>query len=148
MNMNRRFFMKTLAVTSALLASAQSFAAWPKAAFAAKTKDDAIATAIGSTPIDAGDKIKIKAPPIAENGQVVPVTITSTLDNVTNITIFAADNPNPLSATFTLTEHVDAKITTKIKMAKTSDIIAVVKANGVDYIASKNVKVTKGGCGG
>jgi sulfur-oxidizing protein SoxY len=51
-------------------------------------------------------------------------------------------------ASFNLSEGSKAYVSTRIKMGKTSDVIALVEANGKVYAARKNVKVTIGGCGG
>jgi len=100
----------------------------------------------GDSP-EAGD-IKIKAPDIAENGAVVPVTVSTGLENVESISILAAKNGNPLIASFNLGEGAEPFVSTRIKMGATADVIALVKAGGKLYSAKKEVKVTIGGCGG
>jgi len=114
--------------------------------FDAKSVDDTL-KAMAVTPETSKD-ITIKAPEIAENGAVVPVTISSTLPGVTEISILVAANPNPLAATFTLPDGTQPMASTRIKMSKTSDVIAIVKAGGKAYTAKQEVKVTIGGCGG
>ena len=42
----------------------------------------------------------------------------------------------------------DPTITTRVKMGQSSNIVALVKADGKYYVAAKEVKVTLGGCGG
>ncbi|HQZ04148.1 MAG TPA: thiosulfate oxidation carrier protein SoxY [Thauera sp.] len=37
---------------------------------------------------------------------------------------------------------------TRVKMGQTSDVYAVVKADGKFYMSKKEIKVTLGGCGG
>jgi sulfur-oxidizing protein SoxY len=103
---------------------------------------------MGSDQLSASDAIKLKAPDIAENGAVVPVTVSSTLGNVTAISIIASANQSPLTSSFQLTSVCEAFVSTRIKMGKTADVIAVVKADGKLYSATKEVKVTIGGCGG
>lgn len=123
-------------------------AAWPKAAFGADTTADAIAKLFGASDAAPSSEIKIKAPDIAENGAVVPVTVSTTLKDVESIAIIAEKNPSPLAAAFNLGETANGFISTRIKMGKTSNVVAVVKAGGKLYSASKEVKVTIGGCGG
>jgi sulfur-oxidizing protein SoxY len=68
--------------------------------------------------------------------------------NVSAISIIAASNPGPLTSTYMLSSVSEPFVSTRIKMAKTGDIIAVIKADGKLYSATKEVKVTIGGCGG
>jgi sulfur-oxidizing protein SoxY len=90
----------------------------------------------------------LKAPDIAENGAVVPISVESSLPNVKRIIILVEENPTPMTAAFNLGEGVKADVSTRIKMGKTSNVVALVESNGNIYAARKNVKVTIGGCGG
>ena len=54
----------------------------------------------------------------------------------------------PLAANFNLKGSAQGFVATRIKMQKTSAVIAVVKAGGKAFSARKEVKVTIGGCGG
>lgn len=132
-----------------LLTSPQALAAWPKNAFAGESVDDVMAALFDGkvTPVDSGDII-LKAPDIAENGAVVPISVESSLPNVSRIIILVEKNPTPMTASFNLGEGVKADVSTRIKMGTTSDVIALVESNGNVYAARKNVKVTIGGCGG
>jgi len=153
--MQRRHFLKNtmatgavaLAATSGLLAPIRVLA-WNKAAFDAKDVKSAMTGAIGTDSTKTSDKIKIKAPDIAENGAVVPVTISSTLSDVKSITIISEKNGTPLIAKFNLKGKAEAFVSTRIKMGKTSNVIAICESGGTFYSASKEVKVTIGGCGG
>jgi sulfur-oxidizing protein SoxY len=118
-----------------------------KAAFDAKNVKDAIA-ALGAAPAAGGAKITITSPDIAENGAVVPVGVTSDLPGTTEIYILVEKNPNPLAAGFTIPDGTEANVQTRVKMGQSSNIHAVVKANGKLYAAVKETKVTLGGCGG
>lgn len=123
-------------------------AAWNKTAFSSKTMDDAL-TAMGAiNPEKNGVFIQLTVPEIAENGAIVPVSVVSTLPNVEQITIFADKNPNVMAANFVFPPGTEGVVTTRVKMAKTSNIVALVKADGKFYIIAKEVKVTAGGCGG
>ncbi len=154
--MNRRLLLKGtatagvvgVAVASGLLTPRGALAAWPKAAFDADTLDATMAS-LGATgdPEDSSD-ITIKAPDIAENGAVVPISVTANMGAVEKISIIAENNPAPLAATFDLGTGAQGFVSTRIKMGKTSNVIALVQADGKLYKASKEVKVTIGGCGG
>ncbi len=92
-------------------------------------------------------KVKLKAPAIAENGAVVPVTISSKLAGKT-VALFQDANPESLVAVFTVPANGVIDYSLRIKMAKTGKVVAVVEVDGKLYSASANVKVTAGGCGG
>ena len=87
-------------------------------------------------------------PEIAENGAIVPVTVASTLPNVEQISIFVDKNPNVMAANFIFPAGTESMVTTRVKMAQTSSVVALVKADGKFYRTAKEVKVTAGGCGG
>jgi sulfur-oxidizing protein SoxY len=123
-------------------------AAWPQAAFTAKSVADALG-ALGEGGESAESaQIKIKAPDIAENGAVVPVTVSTDLGSVDSISILAEQNNNPLTSRYELGAQTEGYVSTRIKMGKTSQVLAVVNSGGKLYRASKEVKVTIGGCGG
>ena len=155
MTMKRRMFLKGslaagtvgVAVGAGLLTPGTVLAAWPKAAFEAKTVDDGL-KGIGMSGATHSDDIKIKAPDIAENGAVVPVTISTKMAGVTNIAIVIAKNGTPLSSSYDLGKGAQGYISTRVKMGKTSDVMAIVKAGGKVLSNKKEVKVTIGGCGG
>jgi len=154
--MKRRSFLKgtlagstvAIAASAGLLAPSQVLAAWPKAAFEAKTVPEAIMGVAGTDTTKASADISIKAPDIAENGAVVPVTIDTSIAGVESIAIVISNNGTPLAANFKLSSSAKGYVSTRVKMGKTSDVIAVVKAGGNVYSAKKEVKVTIGGCGG
>ena len=87
-------------------------------------------------------------PDIAENGALVPITVTSSLPKTESIAILVEKNPNSLAANFNVLAGMDPFISTRVKMGQTSDIYALVKADGRYYYAKKEIKVTIGGCGG
>ena len=120
---------------------------------AAEDTDKMIMDFAGGTP--ATGKITLNAPEIAENGNTVPVSIEvesamSGDDMVDSVIILAEGNPNPAVATFHFTElSGTAAATTRIRLAKTQNVIAVVKMkDGSTFMDKKEVKVTIGGCGG
>ena len=120
---------------------------YPEEAFKAKNEADAIKALYGKAP-ETSDKVKMDAPEIAENGAVVPVSVTTTLADVTSITFLVSENPVVLVASYHIPAGTLPSVANRIKMAKTSNVIAVVEAGGKLYSATKEVKVTVGGCGG
>ena len=157
MNTTRRTILATalgitaLGITSftGLLTTPEAQAAWPKNAFASDSMNDVVKDLFdGKAVIENADNITLKAPDIAENGAVVPINVKTSLSGVTQIAILVADNPLPMTASFKLGQGAKADVSTRIKMGKTSDVIALVEANGKVYSTTKNIKVTIGGCGG
>jgi sulfur-oxidizing protein SoxY len=156
MNLLRRKFLKTAtyigattaAIGSGVLLPQRVLGAYNAAAFEARDVSGALTASLGSDQHTASDAIKLKAPDIAENGAVVPVTVSSSLSNVEAISIIASANPVPLTSIYQLSSVSEAFVSTRIKMIKTADVIAVIKADGKLYSATKEVKVTIGGCGG
>jgi sulfur-oxidizing protein SoxY len=155
MNNLRRTFLKltggvgalAAAYAAGLVASGQAWAAtWNKAGFDAKTLAD-VMKSLGATGATESKDIIITAPDIAENGAVVPVAITSKLPNTQQISIVAEKNPFPLAATFDVAGGGEGYVSARIKMGQTSDVWAVVKADGKYFTARKEVKITVGGCG-
>lgn len=151
--MKRRHFLQGTvaagaAVSTGLLTPQMVLAAEEEkvSAFSAKSVEDVLKT-MAAEPEESTD-IKIKAPEIAENGAVVPLTVSSTIEGVSEISILISNNPTPMAANFKLGEGAIAKAATRVKMGKTSDVIAVVKTADKTYMTKKEVKVTIGGCGG
>jgi len=133
------------------LSATPAFAAandkYPEDAFKQKTGADAIKALYGKT-AEASDKVKLDAPEIAENGAVVPIAVATTLANVTSISFFVSENPNALAASYVIPEGTTPAVANRLKMAKTCNVIAIVESGGKLYSATKEVKVTVGGCGG
>jgi sulfur-oxidizing protein SoxY len=122
-------------------------AEWNKPAFDARNMSDGL-KAIGSDNLIESSDIAFNAPEIAENGAVVPVEISSSIAGTETIYIFAEKNPQPLVASFDFPAGTEAFVETRIKMAETAILRVVVKASAKFYTASREVKVTIGGCGG
>lgn len=114
--------------------------------FDAKTLDDALKF-LGGTPTDSKD-IVITSPDIAENGAVVPVAVSSNIPKTQEIYILVEKNPNPLTATFAIPDGTDPYVSVRTKMGESTNVYAVVKADGKLYSAFRETKVTLGGCGG
>jgi len=154
--MKRRIFLKGslatgaagMAISAGLLTPRMVLAAWPKEAFEATSVDAAVNGLYGSSTFTDSDKIQLKAPDIAENGSVVPITVSTGISGAESISIIAEKNSTPLAASFTLGTGTQGFVSTRIKMGKTASVIAVVKAGDKLYSTGKEVKVTIGGCGG
>ena len=154
MTMNRRDFVESGAMMAVLAAigllDSKAWAqqpAWNKAAFETKNLADTI-KALGGTASSNSNDIVMNTPDIAENGAVVPVGVTSKIPGTTQIYVLVEKNPNMLAAGFTVPAGTEPNVQTRIKMAQTSNVLAVVKANNQFFVATKEVKVTLGGCGG
>ncbi|WP_338846377.1 thiosulfate oxidation carrier protein SoxY [Massilia sp. W12] len=119
---------------------------WNGRAFEAKTLADVL-QALGGDKFEVSPLLQLNAPDIAENGAVVPVGVSSSA-NLSKIAILVEKNPNPLSAAFDLAPGTLAQVSTRVKMGATSTVHALALADGKWLLASKEIKVTLGGCGG
>lgn len=153
MNQQRRKVVKLggmlgLMVGAGLISAEQALAQSARnKAFEAKSLEETMTLLGGGAPATSAD-IVITAPDIAENGAVVPVGVTSKIPNTQSVYILVEKNPNALAAGFTIPAGTDPAVSTRVKMAQTSNVHAVVKADNKLYVATKEVKVTLGGCGG
>lgn len=150
-NTKRRSLLTSASAFGILLAagvitSEQAMAADVRAGFDAKTLAEAL-TVLGGTAVDSKE-LTITTPDIAENGAVVPVTVNSSLPNTTEIFIFVEKNPTPLAAVFMIPPDTESVVQTRLKMGQSTNVLVVVKAGGKLFSASKETKVTLGGCGG
>jgi sulfur-oxidizing protein SoxY len=137
-----------LAAGAGLLRSGAALAAaWNKPAFESKAVADAVKSLGAANLIESKD-IVITAPDIAENGAVVPIAVASRIPNSQSISIIAEKNPFPLTSTYDILNGGDAYVSVRLKIGQTSNVRAVVKADGKFYTAVKEVKITIGGCGG
>ncbi len=128
-------------------ASALFVAGLPKQSAAAATSDELIAAFTGGAEIGTGD-IKLTAPEIAENGNTVPIEVSS--DTAAEILVLAMGNPTPSVATFKFGKLAASRAaSTRIRLAGTQDVVAIAKLDDGSFVqASSTVKVTIGGCGG
>lgn len=121
---------------------------WNKSAFETHSVDETLKVLNGGTPAQSKDIVFFSTPDIAENGAVVPIGITSSIPKTESVAILVEKNPNTLAAVFDIPAGTDPSLSTRIKMGQTSNVYALVKADGKYYVASKEIKVTLGGCGG
>jgi sulfur-oxidizing protein SoxY len=143
--MNRR---SLLAFLGLLLAKPLTvLAAWNEQAFGAKTAADALKT-IGAAGAAPSKDIVIEAPQIAENGAVVPIEISSNIPGTSSIAVVIEKNPFPLASKFEFKDGALPFVKLNVKMGETSDVRVVAVAGGRQYFATREIKVTIGGCGG
>src|ERR1700677_1057677 len=120
---------------------------WPEDAFRQKTEAEGLRVLYGKQ-VEVSGKVTLEAPEIAENGAVVPISVSTALAGVTTISILVPENAYTLAASYKFAEGTMPSIGCRLKMAKTSNVVAIVESEGKLYAASKEVKVTLGGCGG
>lgn len=135
-------FVALMSLPKALLAGA-----WPQKAFESTEAREALTDLFGTDQTTPSGEITLKAPVIAENGAVVPVSVKTSLQGVESICIVVENNPRPLAISFELPPETLPDIACRIKMGETSKVMAVVKTNDGIFSSSKEVKVTIGGCG-
>ena len=153
--MNRRNFIKnsmlfagSLVAVPSLIISGKAYAAWPEKSFDIKDLTESVSSVYGHSNLEESSKVRLKAPEIAENGAIVPINVSTSLDNVESIMIFVENNPQPLSSGYKLTSLSEPSIGTRLKMGKSSNVMAAVKSGDKVYTSTQEVKVTIGGCGG
>jgi len=158
MNTQRREILKTgggvtlltLVAAAGWLKPGDALAAdaWNKAAFETKSLADTVKALGGSTPAQSNDVTFVQTPDIAENGAVVPIGVASAIPKTESIAILIEKNPNMLAAVFDIPPGTEPSLSTRVKMGQSSNVYALVKADGKYYVASKEIKITIGGCGG
>jgi sulfur-oxidizing protein SoxY len=153
LDVNKRNFLRLSAMFGMTVAigiygsSNAKAAEWKAADFSAKNLKDALKE-IGVDDYTMSSDVAINSAEIAENGAVVPVSVSSVIPNTEYMAIFVEKNPNPLAAAFNIPAGTVSNIKTRIKMGETSKVFVLAKANGKWFAASKEIKVTLGGCGG
>ncbi|WP_411727039.1 thiosulfate oxidation carrier protein SoxY [Methyloglobulus sp.] len=152
MKVNRRKFLKTSIALSAagvgLLESSVANAEWTAADFALGPLDATMKQLFKGKPIVETDKIDLNIPEIAENGALVPVSVTTSLKDIQGIAILVEQNPVPLAIQVELMPELEPFMSARLKMANTSFVFALVETEKICYSFKKKVKVTIGGCGG
>ena len=136
-----------LAATGMLNPEVALAADWNQKAFEAKNVKDALDALGAGAAVESGD-IVMTAPEIAENGAVVPIAAVSKIPGTESISILIAKNPTALAASFDIPAGTEPAVSTRVKLAQSTDVHILVKAQGKYYITKKEVKVTIGGCGG
>lgn len=122
--------------------------AWPSNAFHAEDLDTAISELFGAAAAQDTDHIRLTAPDIAENGRIVPVELETDLPGARTMAVLSDGNPFPLLARAQVTPAVAPRVSVRVKMGQSANLIALVEADGGLYRTTRAVKVTAGGCGG
>lgn len=136
-----------LATAGLLRPGSAQAADWNPKAFEAKNIKDALDALGAGNPANSND-IVMTAPEIAENGAVVPVAAESKIPGTEMMAFLIAKNPTALAASFDIPSGTEASVSTRVKLATTTDVHVLVKAQGKYYMTKKEIKVTIGGCGG
>ena len=137
-----------LFVSAGLVSPSHAQGAWNQTAFTAKGVADVVKGLGGSATAPTKDVSWGSTPEIAENGAVVPIAIESKIPKTESISILVEKNPSSLTASFTIPPGTDPNVSTRVKMGETSMVHALIKSDGKYYVASREIKVTLGGCGG
>jgi sulfur-oxidizing protein SoxY len=154
--MNRRLFLRSgLAAGQTLLAAQVALLwptcvlaeDWPADAFHATSYAQAAQLLFGGETVEESDRVRLAAKPIAENGATVPVGIETDLPGPLIVTFFSVKNPTPALARFRLTPELGGYLDTRIKMAATGNVVAVVTSGGRHYATRREIQVVAGGCG-
>ncbi len=155
MNTIRRMLLKGTAagavlaagVGTGLLTIKNAFAAaWPQNAFASGSdQEDALEALHQRADASTDDRITIEAPDTAENGASVPITVNAAIDDIQSVSVFSEKNDVPLVAHYEFLGENHAYVSTRIKMADTGNVTAVVKSGNGLYKASRSVNVPVGG---
>ncbi|CAK0766840.1 sulfur-oxidizing protein SoxY [Gammaproteobacteria bacterium] len=144
-NVLRMMAMIGLMASTGLITQAQALE-WNSQAFDGKNMDDVL-KALGGGSANQSAEVMLELPDIAENGAVVPVGVSTSL-NAQEIAIIVEKNPKPLAAHFILPAGAEPFVATRVKVKETSNVHALVKVDGKWLFVTKEVKVTHGGCGG
>ncbi len=145
--MNRRnFLLRFSASAAALCCPFPVVAARPENVFGSDDLQKSLDALLGGqTPADKG--VTLTVPKIAENGAQVRVAVETDLPGVETISLLVEKNPVPLTSQFVFSGRSKPSVAVNLKVRETSNIIALVKADGKFYRAVSEVRVTAGGCG-
>ena len=124
----------------------RGLANWNKKAFHSKQYQKSLESLFGSKVLETSNNIKIQAPDVAENGTSVPITVSTSIKEIENLSIFIENNPLPLIASYKLSKHAIPNFSVRVKIAKSSPIHVVVKSQGKLISSSKKIHVSVGGC--
>jgi thiosulfate oxidation carrier complex protein SoxZ len=155
MSITRRRFIDlavsgAVATTSfaAVLALARTArAALPPQTFFAGSPGEAIRAVLGTDRSALDRAVQLKVAAIVETADMVPVSVWARLDQVESITLVADKNPDPILAHYRLAPRLAPYVATRVRLAQSSDLHALVKAGGTLHRATRYVQVSVGGCG-
>ena len=146
----RRALTRFVALCAASLCGLRALAAphrRPDRAFAQEDVAATLRELYGRDDIAVSAAIRIGVAKLAENGAVVPVKVEVDLPHVEEIALIATRNPVPLIARFACGPRTRPFVATRVKLAETSEILAVVRRGEELLLARAPVEVTVGGCG-
>lgn len=148
MPISRRMFVQVSLAGAALGAATArtGTAGLPAQAGGAKSATAAIRAALGSMAIVPDDAVKVSAAEVAEIGDVVPVSVHADLPRIESITLVADKNPVPVIAVYRMAPEVEGFLATRIKLAATGSVMALVNSGGKLHMGSKTVEVGLSGC--
>jgi len=136
-----------LGVRSGVLRLREAMAAWPRQAFEGDSVSAALQALYGSQHTRGSDEIGIDIPDLAENGAVVPIKINTTITGVEELCIFGDKNPVPLIARFVFSTRAAPPVSTRIKLADSSNVVVAVKTAAGVFRRERWIEVSEGGCG-
>lgn len=152
--MDRRLFLRAplagaaVAVGAGLLAPLRVLGEWPVSLFEQTSADSLLAVLLADARPGAAGEVRVDVPDIAEDGRSVPVGVETGLPGVRSVSILVRDNPRPLIAIFQVDERFAGSLNVRVKMAATTEVIALVETDAGTFTARAPLKVTQGGCGG
>lgn len=149
--LRRRFllviFRATAGACATVMCAKKSLADWPEKHFSKADFADSFRQVFGDRTITDSQAIRLVLPEIAENGAVVPVTISSDLADIQRLYIWVEKNPTPLAAEIALDASLAVYLTARIKMAESCNVV-VIAQQGEHLLRNRQwVKVMQGGCG-
>lgn len=118
---------------------------YPEKAFLANESGESLRASVGTADIADSDAVAIRAPDIVSDARLVPVRIESTLRQIESITLVVPGNEMPLTAHYRLYQ-AQSFVTTRIRMPKSGELLAVVKADGALHAARRRVRVADRNC--
>ncbi len=145
--MQRRTLLKaSLPVAIGALALPRGvLGAYPEQAFLANEIADALRETVGTADIGDSDRVAIIAPDIASDARLIPVRIESALENIESISLLVAGNEQPLTAHYRL-YLAQSFVSTRIRMEKSGELLAVVRAAGALHTARRQIRVSGRQC--
>lgn len=153
--MNRRLFLASsswvaaqlsLGLATGLLIPRRVVARWPAEAFQTESLAEAMAALTGTADVKSSDEISIRTHLHAENGSIVPIAIRSRLPNTRAIIVLSERNLNPAIARYRIGPGLEPYVSTRIKIAETGHVIALVETDQGFFSAKRKIQVTAGGC--
>ena len=145
---NRRAFAKkgvttVVGMLASLISPDVLSNTWPRDIFDAIDLNDTLSR-LGA--IDAlQSEVTIIAPELVEDGSTVPLSISTTLQNMRSICILAEQNKHALVAKIDLSMPVNPPLMTRIRLARSSQVIVLIEADAHFCKATRYIKVVKGG---